>query len=234
MERIVAELAEQVRQRFYGKYRGRVTDNDDPRSMGRLKARVPEVLGDSESPWAIPCAPFTGDGSGQFCIPPLDAGVWIEFEGGDPSRPLWSGGWWGEDEAPVNEAGDGGVPGIKVIRSEQGLLLSLDDDGRTISVSDDSGSNLLKIEVRDGQVLLKGRAKVVVEAPQIELVDRASHPLVFGDELLSYLSQLVATYQGHTHPGEMAAGVLPVTPAPPVPPLPTPTPSLLSMKVKSG
>ena len=75
---------------------------------------------------------------------------------------------------------------------------------------------------------------MVVEAPQIELVENGSHPLVFGDQLLQYLNQLVAMYQGHIHPGELALGVFPVTPAPPVPPLPPATPSLLSTKVKSG
>jgi hypothetical protein len=75
---------------------------------------------------------------------------------------------------------------------------------------------------------------VVVEAPQIELVDAASHPLVFGDELMSYLSQMVSLFNAHLHPGELAAGVLPVTPAPPVPPFQPPTPALLSLKVKTG
>ena len=31
---------------FYGKYRGIVTDTEDPLKMGRIKARVPDVLGD--------------------------------------------------------------------------------------------------------------------------------------------------------------------------------------------
>ena len=76
--------------------------------------------------------------------------------------------------------------------------------------------------------------KAVVEAPQIELVENSSHPLVFGDQLLQYLNQVVSMYQSHMHPGEMALGVFPVTPMPPVPPLPPPTPALLSMKVKTG
>ena len=232
-ERLLADLAEEVRERFYGKYRGRVTDNADPRGMGRLKARVPEVLGDRETPWAVPCAPFAGDGSGQFCLPPLDAGVWIEFEAGDPSRPLWSGGWWGEGEAPTNEAGSGGRPEVRVIRSEEGLLVSMDDDAGTISVSDANGDNLLKIEVHRGEVSLKGRVKVVVDAPQVELVENGTHPVVLGDELLNYLNQLVNIYQTHIHPGQMA-GPVPVTPAPPVPPVPMPAPNLLSVKVKSG
>jgi hypothetical protein len=68
---------------------------------------------------------------------------------------------------------------------------------------------------------------------QIELVQNATHPLVYGDQLLQYLTQVVSMYQSHVHPGQMA-GPIPVTPAPPAPPLPTPTPSLLSMKVKTG
>ena len=41
MERLVVELAEQTRTRFYGKYRGVVTDVDDPENMGRIRANVP-------------------------------------------------------------------------------------------------------------------------------------------------------------------------------------------------
>ena len=75
---------------------------------------------------------------------------------------------------------------------------------------------------------------MIVEAPQIELVESATHPLVFGDDLMTYLNQLVTMFNAHLHPGELAAGILPVTPAPPVPPFPPATPSLLSMKVKTG
>jgi len=51
---------------------------------------------------------------------------------------------------------------------------------------------------------------------------------------MTYLNSVVQTYQSHTHPGQLAAGFMPVTPAPPVPPLPPPTPALLSQKVKAG
>ena len=68
----------------------------------------------------------------------------------------------------------------------------------------------------------------------VELVENASHPVVFGDELMNYLNQVVQTYQSHVHPGEVALGVFPVAPAPPQPPLPPPTPALNSTKVKAG
>ncbi|MCB1852630.1 MAG: hypothetical protein KDI83_17935 [Gammaproteobacteria bacterium] len=234
VERLVAELAEQVRQRFYGKYRGVVQDNQDPRGMGRIRARVPEVLDDQTTPWAMPCAPFAGAGAGQYSIPAVESGVWIEFEAGDPSRPVWTGGWWAEGQTPQDNAGNAATPPLKILRSEQGLMVSLDDDNQAIQVSDESGDNLLQIEVRQGELLIQGLRRVVVHAPQIELVQNASHPVVFGDELMSYLGQLVAALQSHTHPGEMAAGVFPVTPMVPATLFPTPSASLISTKVKSG
>ncbi|MCW5983248.1 MAG: hypothetical protein KIT09_34475 [Bryobacteraceae bacterium] len=171
---------------------------------------------------------------GQFTLPPEGAGVWIEFEAGDQSLPVWTGCFWSSGQLPKDESGAEAAPPVKIVQSEKGLLVSLNDDSQTISISDGDGANLLKIEAQSGKITIQAQTKVVVEAPQIELVDAASHPLVFGDELMSYLSQLVTMFNAHLHPGELAAGVLPVTPAPPAPPLPPPTPSLLSLKVKTG
>ena len=53
--------------------------------------------------WALPCVPYAGTTSGFFAIPPVGAGIWIEFEAGDVSRPIWSGAWWGSGELPVDE-----------------------------------------------------------------------------------------------------------------------------------
>lgn len=234
VERLVAELSDQVRQRFYGKYRGIVQYTNDPRGMGRIRALVPEVLDDQTSPWALPCVPFAGDGLGQHTVPPVDAAVWIEFEAGDPSRPIWTGCWWAEGQVPKNNQGTAAMPPLKIIRTEAGLMVAMDDDGQVIDVSDQDGSNLLKIEVKQGQILIQGAIKAVVEAPQIELVQNATHPVVFGDELMTYLNQLVMILQTHTHPGELAAGFIPVTPMVPGTVFPTPTPSLISTKVKAG
>jgi len=61
----------------------------------------------------------------------------------------------------------------------------------------------------------------------------ASHPLVFGDSLLSYLNNLVTVFSTHTHAGETCMGI-PVTPMIPVQPFPPATSDLLSVKVKTG
>lgn len=70
-----ARLLGQQASRHYGKYRGLVTDNQDPKNLARIRARVPEVLADVETGWALPCAPYAGDGSGHYTVPSPGAGV---------------------------------------------------------------------------------------------------------------------------------------------------------------
>lgn len=108
---------------FYGKYRGIVTDNKDPLKMGRIKARVPDVMGKDASGWALPCVPFAGDDMGFYAIPAVDARVWIEFEQGDPDYPIWVGCWWGSQDELPKEADD--VQKV-VIKTKNGQVVVLD------------------------------------------------------------------------------------------------------------
>jgi hypothetical protein len=216
--------------RFYGKYRGIVADNQDPLQIGRLQAFVPEVLQDVTSGWALPCAPYAGTGSGFYAVPPIGAGVWIEFEAGDTSRPIWSGAWWATAEVPMDEKSTPSTPTRKILRSDFGLIVALDDAAQTITLSDALGVNLMTVKVTEGTIEIRSAVRIVLEATLIQHGQGASHPAVFGDELLRYLNQLVAMFNSHVHPGETVGGFMPVTPAPPVPPFPPATPSLVSTK----
>jgi phage baseplate assembly protein gpV len=232
MDAVTLEGADRRTDRFYGKYRGLVTINVDPLNLGRLKAMVPEVLGEIPSSWALPCAPYAGTGAGFFAVPPVGAGVWIEFEAGDVSRPIWTGAWWAAGEVPMDEKGiPAQAPSTKIFRTEFGLLTAYDDIAQTITISDALGLNLVTVKVLEGTVLIKSAVRVVLEAPLIQHGQGAFHPAVFGDRLLTYLNQLVAMFNSHVHPGELAGGFIPVTPAPPVPFFPPATPSLVSTKV---
>ena len=82
-------------ERYWGKYRGTVTTNIDPEQRGRIQVIVPAVTGLIPSTWAMPCVPFAGKGSGFFVVPQIGAGVWVEYEDGDPDKPIWVGGFWG-------------------------------------------------------------------------------------------------------------------------------------------
>jgi type VI secretion system (T6SS) baseplate-like injector VgrG len=88
--------------KFWGKYRGTVVNNIDPEQRGRIQAIVPAVTGLIPSTWATPCVPFAGKAEGFFAVPQLGAGVWVEYEDGDPDKPIWVGGFWGlAAEVPV-------------------------------------------------------------------------------------------------------------------------------------
>lgn len=84
---------------FYGLYRGLVLNTYDPEGLGRLKAQVPQVLGQLESEWAWPAVPNLAN------LPMLEIGdpVWIAFEGGDVGKPVWVGTWAkpGDDFDPL-------------------------------------------------------------------------------------------------------------------------------------
>jgi uncharacterized protein involved in type VI secretion and phage assembly len=118
---LMDQMHDFMKSKRYGKYRGIVTDNDDAGThRGRLKVKVPAVLGDLEV-WAEPCVPYAGDGVGFFAMPPVDAGVWVEFEGGDISYPIWVGCYWRDSEPP-----QGGDPDIKVLQTDA-ITMTFDD-----------------------------------------------------------------------------------------------------------
>ena len=81
--------------KYYGKYRGTVINNIDPEQRARIQAMVPDVSGLVPTSWAMPCVPIAGKQNGIFAVPQIGAGVWIEFEQGNPDFPIWTGGFWG-------------------------------------------------------------------------------------------------------------------------------------------
>jgi hypothetical protein len=83
---------------YFGPYRGQVTNNVDPDGLMRIKARVPDVLGELETNWALPCVP-PGFGS----VPDVGTSVWIEFEAGDPTYPIWMGTFGSPDSSRDGE-----------------------------------------------------------------------------------------------------------------------------------
>lgn len=115
---------------YHGKYRGTVLLNVDPEQRGRLQLTVPDVLGPIPSSWAEPCVPLagpTGPPMGVYLVPPIGAGVWVEFEHGDPDRPIWVGCRWGaQSDIPLAAlAGNPADPSI-VIQSllQQAIIVS--------------------------------------------------------------------------------------------------------------
>ena len=123
-------------QKFFGKYRGTVINNIDPQQVGRLMVEVPDVLSLAPSSWAAPCVPLagpTGPPMGVHLVPPIGAGVWVEFEQGDPDFPIWVGCRWGaqSDLPPLALAGLPTSPSIIFQTMMQNTLAISDLPGPT-------------------------------------------------------------------------------------------------------
>lgn len=140
LERIVADLVDSVERRYYGKYRGIVVDNEDPTRLGRVKVRVPNLVGhDVVVGWATPCAPFGGAADQGFLfVPDREAGVWVEFEGGHLECPIWVGTYWSDpgsaSQLPRPQADDGAErddvqdpPTRKIVKTGKGHTIQLED-----------------------------------------------------------------------------------------------------------
>ncbi len=128
--------------KYFGKYRGTVTQNIDPERKGRLQVEVPGVLGLVPSSWAEPCVPLagpTGPPMGIFLVPPIGAGVWVEFEKGDPSHPVWVGCRWGaQSDVPLAaQAGNPAAPNmvLQSLTQNRIVISSVPGEGVTIETT---------------------------------------------------------------------------------------------------
>jgi uncharacterized protein involved in type VI secretion and phage assembly len=158
------ELVERLRHRYYGKYRGSVTEVDE--STLRIKAKVPAVLRDTPTGWCMPCVPYAGDDVGFAFLPEVGAGVWIEFEAGDVSYPIWTGCYWRSDEIPSDA-----TPTVKTVVTAAGHKLLFDDDGETITLSDENENKITFSS--DGITLERGGKKIVVSDSEVNVNDGA-------------------------------------------------------------
>ncbi|MHC5778223.1 VgrG-related protein [Nostoc sp.] len=82
---------------------GIVTDNKDPKGLGRVKVQFPTLTEEHTSNWARVVAPGAGNNRGFDCLPEIRDEVLVGFEHGDIHRPYIIGGVWnGEDASPEN------------------------------------------------------------------------------------------------------------------------------------
>lgn len=157
----LSDIAERVGERHYGKYRGIVTEVDA--ATMRVRAKVPYIA-DIDLGWATACVPYAGPDVGFVMLPEVDSGVWIEFEGGDISYPIWVGGYWREGEVPADAAAD-----VKAIYTAAGMLV-LDDAESSLTLEDKNGNKLV---VDSNGILAQGSAGKVEIGSTVKINDGA-------------------------------------------------------------
>jgi hypothetical protein len=160
-EQTLKRVAEERRTRFFGKYRGVVIEALTGDDLGKLKVSVPDVLADTPG-IAWPCVPFAGPNHGFVTIPEKDDGVWIEFEGGNPSQPIWVGCWWGADDMPSQADTK-----VRTWITTKGLAIVLDDDNNELSLQHPDGPSITLSS--DGITLSTSSATITLDEDGITI-----------------------------------------------------------------
>jgi hypothetical protein len=244
LEKVVADLMQKVERRFYGKYRGFVVDNLDPKRLGRLTLQIPSVLGlDVVTGWAMPCAPYGGlKNQGFLCIPDVRAGVWVEFEEGDLEFPIWVGTFWsepgGESEIPTLNEADGKErknaadgeerknklkpPTRKILKTKKGHTIQFEDADQEemVTIVEATHKHVVTlnkegIQITDG---VNGN-KIIMGKEGIQIGSSgANEPFVLGKKFAANAKEFIKALRAHTHtsavPGSPTSVPLPLPPTP--------------------
>lgn len=188
-------------QRYYSVYRGMVVNPDDPKHMNRIQICVPEVMGGVVA-WAYPKGQHGSSGDGfKYFTPKMGDIVFVTFEYGDPTKPLWEFHGWGLNQVPSaldgkNKAG---------IVTPEGNQIVIDDDEGTLSIS------------FNGMVVLNNKGKVIVNSDQ-DIMISADDSIILNDgsnqgliniqdltaklnQTIQELEQLRTLFNNHVHPG---------------------------------
>lgn len=171
--------------RYYGVYAAIVTDIADPDGQGRVRVRLPwapDADGRRYEVWARLATMMAGNDRGTWFVPDPDDEVLVCFEAGDPRRPYVIGGLWNGRDAPPEDMDGGGENNLKVIRSRNGVKITMDDSagrerlevetpgGQSVELKDGPGTLILKdqngntVTLDAGGVTVDAAAQVSVTA----------------------------------------------------------------------
>ena len=161
LDQMTDERVENLKRLRFGLYRGVVRDVDDPEEKGRIRVEVHELLGAGKlTNWASYCAPFGGGGAGFFMLPRPGDGVWVMFERGEPTKPVWIGFWFNAQDTRPEEAGKD----VRVLRSKTGHQIAFgDEDGKEFLEVKDNAGNVVRIDSPAGDLIVKVSGKATVE-----------------------------------------------------------------------
>ena len=150
-------------EKYFGIYPAIVCSVKDPEKRGRIKVTCPDVFGDVEtsSAWCDPCVPCGVEDGGDICVPDIDEGVWIMFNGGDIDLPVYLGGWWSAGRTPFlddypskpNEVRIINFKDVTATMTESKCDLDIGDKAGeyNISVGTDNGSFHIVVGEKSGE-----------------------------------------------------------------------------------
>lgn len=150
---------------------GVVVDVNDPRGLGRIRARTPIA---DKSPWALPfaLAGAGGPNGGAFVVPDVGNDVVIIYKNGDPDHPYYAPANYGgptgkprETPTPVRDLPPAEVPRVAVF--EWGSYVAVIDDRighRALYFRDKRTGDEIQHDGENGIWRIKGTTGVFIES----------------------------------------------------------------------
>ncbi|NUO83870.1 phage baseplate assembly protein V [candidate division KSB1 bacterium] len=157
----------QKARRIDGVVIAKVTNNEDPEKMHRVKVEFPWLSEDSESHWARIATLMAGNDRGAYFLPEVGDEVLVAFEHGDIHFPFVVGALWnGVDKPP--ETNSDGKNNRRLFKSRSGHKIILDDkDGsEKIEIIDKSEKNIITIDTKSNTITLTSDKDIVLQAPK--------------------------------------------------------------------
>lgn len=159
----LVELSEWRNEHYFGKYRGTVESVEEGDNLGIISVKVPDVFGPQHVVDRVrACSPFAGSKHGFVAVPEPGDGVWVEFEAGKTSLPIWTGFWWASGEMPE--------PKGKLVRTfitTKGHKLVLDDDKDEVTLLHSGGAEM-KMTGSDVTITI-GDASITMSSSEMKL-----------------------------------------------------------------
>lgn len=196
-----------------------VTNIKDPDNLNRVKCKPVTTDKDvAETDWCYCMAPMAGNAYGQFFFPKVEDLVLLGYLGGDVHHPIIFGSYWANDVKPPYTVTDGKneirsiktPAGIEIkmedvdkkekltLTTPSGAMILLDDENKLVNIKDKQGENQFTIDWGKGEIMLKAKTKITLEAGKASLVlDGAGTIDASGDQAVNLTGADVAV-KGNT------------------------------------
>lgn len=165
VELLMSPEAVVLSRRYYGVVTGRVTNNQDPLNLGRVRVNFPSISSEVEGWWARIAVPMASNEYGTYFLPEVDDEVLVMFENGDFNYPYVIGALWNTGHPPPTTNEDG-KNNQRLIRSRSGMILRFDDTAgkERIEISDQEGKNIIVVDVANQTISITADSDITIES----------------------------------------------------------------------
>jgi uncharacterized protein involved in type VI secretion and phage assembly len=141
---------------------GMVTDNHDPKGLGRVRVKFHWMNGTEKTPWIRVTSPHGGGGKGMFFIPEVGEEVIVGFEGDSPTKPYIIGTvYHGKASSTLSNGGND----VKALQTRSGNKVVMNDKDGSVFVEDKAGNSILIDGA--GNITVKSSNTVTIDATNL-------------------------------------------------------------------